>query len=165
MHRGIVFSIICSNSKVTQAGLVPFPDEITASAAAAPTDDHADLCASTRNAKFHVNANARIIFRQMTELKLQTLPGSVPMEWKLTMKTSTPRTSHHPQLPRGDGTPINLWWSKIQAGMFKGTPFRLGHIMSLNRFQAIHKAIRYTNKPAPEDFVNKFHDVRQLVIG
>ena len=60
-------------------------------------------------------------------------------------------------------SPINLWWSKEEAGMFKGAPFRLDHIMSLNRFQAIDKAIQYTDKLAPEDFVDKFHDVRQLV--
>jgi hypothetical protein len=59
-------------------------------------------------------------------------------------------------------SPTNLLWSKIEAGMFKGTPFRLGHIMSLNWFQAINKAVRYTDKLAPEDFVNKFHDMRQL---
>jgi hypothetical protein len=47
--------------------------------------------------------------------------------------------------------------------MFKGAPFPLGHIMSLNWFQVIDKAIRYTDKPAPEDFVDKFHYVRQLV--
>ena len=38
-------------------------------------------------------------------------------------------------------SPINLWWSKEETGMFKGAPFRLDHIMSLNRFQAIDKAI------------------------
>jgi hypothetical protein len=58
-----------------------------------------------------------------------------------------------------------LWWSKREAGMFKGAPFRLGHIMSLNRFQAIDKAIRYTDRPAPEDFVDERAHKRARDVG
>eukprot|EP00956_Cyclotella_meneghiniana_P024387 scaffold48896_cov69-Cyclotella_meneghiniana.AAC.2 len=60
-------------------------------------------------------------------------------------------------------SPINQWWSKSPPSMFKGAPFRLNEYMSLNRFQAIDKAIRYTDKPPPTDFEDKFHDVRQML--
>ena len=38
----------------------------------------------------------------------------------------------------------------------------LNDVMSLTRFQNIDKAIQYTDKPAPTDFTDKFHDIRQL---
>ena len=64
-------------------------------------------------------------------------------------------TIHQGHCPQGDQ----------QASRREADSLRVlqGHIMSLNQVQAIDKAIRYTDKPAPEDFVNKFHGVRQLV--
>ncbi|KAL7512284.1 hypothetical protein ACHAXN_012748 [Cyclotella atomus] len=35
--------------------------------------------------------------------------------------------------------------------------------MSYSRFNVIDKAIRYTNKPVPTAFEEKFHDVRQMI--
>ena len=35
--------------------------------------------------------------------------------------------------------------------------------MSQNRFMAINSALQYTKKPAPTKFVDKFHDVRELI--
>ena len=35
--------------------------------------------------------------------------------------------------------------------------------MSQNRFMAINSALRYTKKPAPTEFVDEFHDVRELI--
>jgi hypothetical protein len=58
-------------------------------------------------------------------------------------------------------SPINLWWSKKEESMFNGASFCRKNVMSVNRFQAFNKAIRYTKKPVPEGFVDKFHDVRQ----
>jgi hypothetical protein len=51
-----VFSIVCKNLKVTQAGITPFPDEVAA-APTAPTDDQADLRASTTNVESHAREN------------------------------------------------------------------------------------------------------------
>ncbi|KAL7478170.1 hypothetical protein ACHAW6_003948 [Cyclotella cf. meneghiniana] len=59
-------------------------------------------------------------------------------------------------------SPMMVWRSKKPISMFEGAPFRLNEVMSLSRFQAIHKAIRYTNKPTPTDFNDPFHDMRQL---
>jgi hypothetical protein len=47
----------------------------------------------------------------------------------------------------------------------QGDPLSSGPYHVAESFSGNSQAIRYTNKPAPEDFVNKFHDVRQLVIG
>eukprot|EP00804_Cyclotella_cryptica_P008982 CCRYP_003105-RA/>CCRYP_003105-RA protein AED:0.31 eAED:0.24 QI:0/0/0/1/0/0/2/0/230 len=57
---------------------------------------------------------------------------------------------------------MSLWWSKKDINQFEGDPFRLNNVMSLNRFQAIDKAMRYTNCPPPTDFVDRFHDISQL---
>ncbi|KAL3802491.1 LOW QUALITY PROTEIN: hypothetical protein HJC23_012510, partial [Cyclotella cryptica] len=57
-------------------------------------------------------------------------------------------------------SPMSLWWSKKDINQFEGDPFRLNNVMSLNRFQAIDKAMRYTNCPPPTDFVDRFHDIR-----
>ncbi|KAL7462616.1 hypothetical protein ACHAXS_004556 [Conticribra weissflogii] len=55
------------------------------------------------------------------------------------------------------------WWSAKEIDKFEGAPFRLNDVMSWSRFNAIDKAIRYTNQPAPTDFEDKFHDVRQMI--
>eukprot|EP00804_Cyclotella_cryptica_P026432 CCRYP_008103-RA/>CCRYP_008103-RA protein AED:0.33 eAED:0.33 QI:0/0/0/1/0/0/2/0/223 len=55
-----------------------------------------------------------------------------------------------------------LRWSKKDVNQFDGAPFQLKNVISLNRFQAIHKAMQYTNRPPPTDFVDQFHDMRQL---
>ncbi len=60
-------------------------------------------------------------------------------------------------------SPVKLWWSSKEIDKFDGAPFRLGDVMTFARFNAIDKAIRYTNQPVPTDFEDKFHDVRQLI--
>jgi hypothetical protein len=57
----------------------------------------------------------------------------------------------------------NLWWSQKDVDMFDGAPFRLNGFMSLNRFKAISAAMEYTDKPPLQDFVDRFHDVRQMI--
>jgi hypothetical protein len=47
--------------------------------------------------------------------------------------------------------------------MLDGAPFRLNGFMSLNCFKAISAAMEYTDKPPPPDFVDRFHDVRQMI--
>ena len=56
-----------------------------------------------------------------------------------------------------------LWWAEAPIDMYDGAPFRLGAYMSRNRFEAITTAIRYTDKDAPTDFEDRFHDVRQMI--
>ena len=56
-----------------------------------------------------------------------------------------------------------LWWSSKPVDMFEGAPFRLNNFISKKRFLAISVAIRYTDKPPPEDFVDLNlcnHDLR-----
>jgi hypothetical protein len=57
----------------------------------------------------------------------------------------------------------NLWWSSKPVDMFDGAPFRLNTFMSKKRFLAISSAITYTNKPPPQAFVDRFHEVRQMI--
>ena len=57
----------------------------------------------------------------------------------------------------------NYWWSQKDIDMFEGAPFRLNGFISLNRFKEISAAMEYTNKPPPQEFVDKFHDVRQMI--
>jgi hypothetical protein len=55
------------------------------------------------------------------------------------------------------------WWSSEPINKFKGAPFRLNEYMSRQRHDKITQAMRYTNVEPPTNFVNKFHDVRQLL--
>ena len=92
-----------------------------------------------------------------------------------------------PQTNRHLGTPINLsefyvwlgciffmacfqvtgerdeWWSSAPIDMFKGAPFRLNAFMTRNWFMDITGALRYTDKAEPLLFVDKFHEVRQVI--
>ncbi|EED93204.1 predicted protein [Thalassiosira pseudonana CCMP1335] len=54
------------------------------------------------------------------------------------------------------------WWSQKPIDQFDGAPFRLNDVMSRSRFRVIDAAIRYTGKPPPSDFEDKFHHMREL---
>ena len=56
-----------------------------------------------------------------------------------------------------------MWWSKKPIDMFNGAPFRLNSFMSHARFKEILQAIRYTDKEEPLFFLDKFHEVRQMI--
>jgi hypothetical protein len=56
-----------------------------------------------------------------------------------------------------------LWWSTKPIDMFECTPFRLNAFMTYSRFQEILQAIRYTDKAEPLFFLDKFHEVRQMI--
>ena len=56
-----------------------------------------------------------------------------------------------------------MWWSSKPVDMFEGAPFRLNSFMSKKRFLAISAAIKFTNKPPPQAFVDRFHEVRQMI--
>ena len=55
------------------------------------------------------------------------------------------------------------WWSSSPIDQFKGAPFRLNGYMSKNRFKDIMGALCYTDKADPLLFVDKFHEVRQMI--
>ncbi|KAL7475080.1 hypothetical protein ACHAW6_001012 [Cyclotella cf. meneghiniana] len=55
------------------------------------------------------------------------------------------------------------WWSLRPIDMFAGAPVRLLQFISRNRLMAIISALRCTKNPAPTEFVDKFHDVRELI--
>ena len=55
------------------------------------------------------------------------------------------------------------WWSSKPVRFEEGAPFRLNKYMSLRRFTAITAAVRYTNHPPPATFVDRFHEVRQMI--
>ena len=57
----------------------------------------------------------------------------------------------------------DLWWSTKPVDMFDGAPFRLNEYMSKGRFNDIMAAIRYTNDEAPLFFVDRFHEVREMI--
>jgi hypothetical protein len=56
-----------------------------------------------------------------------------------------------------------LWWSSRPIDMFNGAPFRLNAYMSRNRFHEIMQALRYTDKVGPLFFIDRFHEVRQMI--
>ncbi|KAL7503417.1 hypothetical protein ACHAXN_001218 [Cyclotella atomus] len=60
-------------------------------------------------------------------------------------------------------SPITQWWSSKDIGQFNCAPFRLNSVMSYSQFNAIDRAIRYTNHLPPTTFDDKFHDVRQMI--
>jgi len=55
------------------------------------------------------------------------------------------------------------WWTSDPINPFKGAPFRLNAYMSRVRFKDITGAIRYTDIADPLLFVDKFHEVRQMI--
>ncbi len=56
-----------------------------------------------------------------------------------------------------------LWWSTKPIDMFDGAPFRLNAYMQKKRFLKISYMIQYTDQTPPILFVDKFHEVRQMV--
>ncbi|KAL7571289.1 hypothetical protein ACA910_008942 [Epithemia clementina (nom. ined.)] len=54
------------------------------------------------------------------------------------------------------------FWSLGEIDMFDGAPFRLNHIMSRNRFEAILKAIFYSDREPPP-YKDPFWEVRQML--
>jgi hypothetical protein len=57
----------------------------------------------------------------------------------------------------------DLWWSTKAIGMFDGAPFRLNAYMSKRHFLEITYAIQYMDKEAPILFVDRFHEVCQMI--
>ena len=57
----------------------------------------------------------------------------------------------------------DLWWSTKPVNMFEGAPFRLNEFMTKTRFREIMEAIRYTSKEAPLLFVDRFHEIREMI--
>ena len=55
------------------------------------------------------------------------------------------------------------WWTSDPIDPFKGAPFRLNAYMSRVRFKDITGAIRYTDIADPLLFVDKFHEVCQMI--
>jgi hypothetical protein len=53
------------------------------------------------------------------------------------------------------------WWSKKSVSLWEGAPFRLRSFMELERFEAINRELRLTNKDTPS-FEDKFYQVREL---
>ena len=53
------------------------------------------------------------------------------------------------------------WWSTSPINMMSGAPFRL--YMTRKRFDEIMSALKYTNKEAPITFIDRFHEVRQMI--
>ncbi len=58
-------------------------------------------------------------------------------------------------------------WSQQPISMFEGTPFRFHDYMSGTRFKDITAHIHFTNKETPtvasDGFVDRFHEVRQML--
>ena len=57
----------------------------------------------------------------------------------------------------------DLWWSTKVVDMFEGAPFRLNEYMSKARFREIMESIRCTSKEAPLLFVDRFHEIREMI--
>ena len=60
------------------------------------------------------------------------------------------------------GPDRNSFWSLGEINRFKGAPWRLNDIMSRKRFDAILRAIYYTNN-APPPYSDRFWEVRQML--
>ena len=56
-----------------------------------------------------------------------------------------------------------MWWSTKPIDMFDGAPFRLNAYMSRNRFRDNMQALCYTDKEEPLFFIDRFHDVHQMI--
>ena len=54
-------------------------------------------------------------------------------------------------------------WSLAPINQFKGAPFQLNAYMSKTRFTNITGAIQYADKAEPLLFVDRFHEVRQMI--
>jgi hypothetical protein len=57
----------------------------------------------------------------------------------------------------------DLWWSSKPVDMFEGAPFCLNEYCSKGRFNDIMATIRYTSKDAPLMFVDRFHEVCEMI--
>ena len=55
------------------------------------------------------------------------------------------------------------WWSLAPINQFKGAPFGLNAYMLKTQFTDITGAIRYTDNAEPLLFVDRFHEVRQMI--
>ena len=73
------------------------------------------------------------------------------MDWNWFLMATTQGTKRH-----------DFWSVAAPTNIFDNASFRLNHLMSLDRFDSIHKAIGYTIRPAP-DYPNRFHVVREIV--
>ncbi|KAL7476383.1 hypothetical protein ACHAW6_002251 [Cyclotella cf. meneghiniana] len=58
--------------------------------------------------------------------------------------------------------PVKKWWSQNPISQFEGAPFWCNDMMLLGQFRAIDCAIRYTGKPPPNKFQDKFHGMHEL---
>ncbi len=56
-----------------------------------------------------------------------------------------------------------VWWSTKEIDKFEGAAFQLNDVMSWSQFNAIDKAIQYTNQSTPTDFKDKFNDKCQMI--
>lgn len=54
------------------------------------------------------------------------------------------------------------FWSQKPISPFEGAPFRVAHIMTRRRFEAILSALTLTDKPPPE-FLDRFWKIRTIV--
>jgi hypothetical protein len=57
----------------------------------------------------------------------------------------------------------DLWWSATAVEMFEGAPFCLDEYMTEARFREIMELIHYTSKEAPLLFVDRLHEVREMI--
>ena len=59
------------------------------------------------------------------------------------------------------------WWSQRPVSMFEGAPFRLNQYMTRNCFHEITCKIHFTDKKTPtvasDGFVDRFHEVREML--
>ncbi len=55
------------------------------------------------------------------------------------------------------------WWSTSPIDMMSGAPFCLNSYMTRKRFVEIMSALKYTDKEAPTTFIDRFHEVRQMI--
>ena len=173
INEANVFTIVCRNFKVTQAGWDrPISRWSYCSFTHCPY-----RWSSTTKVKSHVNENYSMndntraadiarLCSEGVEVDQGLRPrGDKQASWweadSLWVLQVVGMHVLHGMLCYVGFSPINLWWSKKEESMFNGAPFRRKNVMSVNRFQAFNKAIRYTKKPVPEGFVDKFHDVRQ----
>ena len=60
------------------------------------------------------------------------------------------------------GCARRAYWAETDASEWSGAPFRFHQYMSYSRFEAITKALRYTDTPIPQ-YQDKFCEVRDLI--
>ena len=56
-----------------------------------------------------------------------------------------------------------LWWSTKAVDMFEGALFCLNEYTMKARFHEIMESIHYTSKDAPLLFMDRFHEVREMI--